>query len=92
VDRPAPRAARAIAESRAPFTTSNRYFRGRLVALLRDLAPGDTAPLADLGPRVKEGWTPDEMDWLLQVARGLADDGLIVLEAGPGTATHARLP
>lgn len=89
---PAPRTARAVAESRAPFTTSNRYFRGRLVALLRDLPSGDSAILAELGPQVKDGWTTDEMEWLLKVAQGLADDGLIVLDAGPEAAMSARLP
>jgi hypothetical protein len=32
------------------------------------------------------------MEWLLKVAQGLADDGLIVLEPGPAAATSARLP
>jgi A/G-specific adenine glycosylase len=89
---PAPRPARAVAESRAPFTTSNRYFRGRFVALLRELPPGGSATLADLGPRIKDGWTAAELDWLMRVAQGLADDGLIVLEAQTGTTASARLP
>ena len=89
---PAPRATRAVAESRTPYVASNRYFRGRLVALLRDLPPGDSALLADLRPRLKENWTGDDMDWLIEIAQGLAQDGLIVLEPHPGTPARARLP
>ena len=59
---------------------------------MRDLPPGDSAILAELGPRIKDGWTADEMEWLLRVAQGLADDGLIVLEPGPEATMSARLP
>src|SRR5262249_29595724 len=37
-----------------PFERSSRYYRGRIVAALRVLAPGESLPLASLGPCVKD--------------------------------------
>ncbi len=36
-----------------PFTSSNRYFRGRIVATLRSLPGNERMPLAVLGPSIK---------------------------------------
>ncbi len=87
-----PPKARAIAERQAPFSTTNRFFRGRLVALLRDLPPGVAARLRELGPRVKENWTDDEMPWLENLARTLAAEGLLVLDDSAGGSVLVRLP
>ncbi|HEX6288878.1 MAG TPA: A/G-specific adenine glycosylase [Herpetosiphonaceae bacterium] len=86
---PAPRPARAVAERRTPFTSTSRYFRGRVVDALRQLPHHAWLPLAELGPLVKPGWTPDEHDWLITLLRGLAADGLIELDEA---AQQARLP
>jgi A/G-specific adenine glycosylase len=89
---PAPRATRAVAERAAPYLASNRYFRGRLVAALRDLSPGETARLLDLGPRIKEDWTDTDLAWLQTVAAGLVADGLILIEQDATGSLIARLP
>ena len=59
-----------------PFKTSNRYFRGRVVATLRDLPTSSTLDLATLGPQVKPDYTSDNADWLHGVVAGLVRDGL----------------
>ncbi|MBV9791854.1 MAG: A/G-specific adenine glycosylase [Chloroflexi bacterium] len=86
---PKPKAARAVAESKTPFTSTSRYFRGRTVDTLRQLEPGHWLALAELGPRVKPDWADADREWLLTLLHGLAADGLIELdEAGD----QARLP
>lgn len=84
-----PRAARSIAERAVPFTSTPRYFRGRVVAALRDLPPAVWLGLAELGPLVKPDWTPADADWLAGLLAGLASDGLIELDLA---AQRTRLP
>jgi A/G-specific adenine glycosylase len=86
---PAPRVVRKVAERGVRFETTPRFYRGRIVAALRELAPAAWLPLAALGPLVRPDWTPADHDWLLTLARGLASDGLIELDAEEG---QARLP
>ncbi len=78
-----------VAERSVPFTSTARYFRGRIVDVLRQQAPGAWLPLDQLGAQIKSDWTPDNHGWLLQLVRGLATDGLVELDAGE---QHARLP
>jgi len=58
------------------FATSSRYFRGRIVALLRDEPRGLTA--LQLAFRIK----PDEpaSDWIAAYLSGLVRDGLVVVD------------
>jgi A/G-specific adenine glycosylase len=75
------RPARRLAEKReGPFAGSSRWYRGRIVASLRDLPPGASLPLAELGPRVKPDYTPEDLPWLRGLAEALARDGLIVCD------------
>ena len=62
----------------APFDGSNRYYRGRVLAALRDLpADGDGAiDLRTLGDRVRPNFTEADVPWLYDVVQGLAKDGL----------------
>lgn len=72
-----PRGTRLKAE--APFAGSNRYYRGRVLAALRDLPEQDAASGIDLnrlGPQVREGFTDADVPWLYDVVTGLARDGL----------------
>ncbi len=73
---------RAIAERPAPFHTSNRFFRGRVIAALRPLLPGMTLHYAELGPQVKPEWTLADLDWLKGIVAGLAEDGLVTITEG----------
>lgn len=86
---PAPAAARRrVAERREePYLGSRRFYRGRIIDALR-AAPGH-APLAlaQIGPLLKPDFADRDMPWLAELARGLARDGLLVLEG-----ETARLP
>jgi len=73
---------RKVAEKKAtyqaqPFTSTNRYFRGRIVDLLRSLPNGQRIPLADLGLQIKPTFCDDDLPWLQKLVAGLAKDGLI---------------
>lgn len=77
---PAPTPARQAKKSRPPsqpFTSTSRYFRGRVVDILRTLPHSGTLTLAELGPRIRDGYTPDQLPWLRGIIAGLARDGLV---------------
>ena len=61
-----------------PFTNSNRYFRGRIVDLLRSLpTPNSRLSLVELGPKIKPTFTSEDLPWLQKVVNGLQRDGLL---------------
>jgi A/G-specific adenine glycosylase len=60
-----------------PFTSTNRYFRGRIVDHLRSLPAGQRMPLAALGPKIKPEFRDDDLSWLQQLVDRLAKDGLV---------------
>ncbi|MEA2525301.1 MAG: A/G-specific adenine glycosylase [Thermomicrobiales bacterium] len=67
----------------APFTGSNRFYRGRVLAALRDEI-ADGIALTELGPRVRDDFKPDDLPWLYDVVQGLERDGLaLVAEDSP---------
>jgi A/G-specific adenine glycosylase len=77
-----------IAERReAPFKETSRFFRGRIVDALRELQPGASLALSELGPRLRPAFAEPDLPWLRKLVEGLARDGLIVLEG-----ERARLP
>lgn len=78
-----------VAERSVPFTSTPRYFRGRIVDVLRQQAPNAWLSLDQLGAQIKSDWNGDNQLWLLQLVRGLADDGLVELDVDE---QHARLP
>jgi len=85
---PEPRQPRRVAERReAPYAGSNRFYRGRAIEALRQMAPGQSLPLPALGRQIKDGFGDDEMPWLRALVEGLARDGLLVFEE-----EQARLP
>ncbi len=73
---------RKVAEKKAgyqtrPFTSTNRYFRGRIVDLLRTVPAGQRMTLDALGPKIKPGFCADDLPWLQIIVAGLAKDGLL---------------
>lgn len=60
-----------------PFTSTNRYFRGRIVDLLRSLPAHQRLSLDVLGPSIKPDFCDDDLRWLEQIINGLVKDGLL---------------
>ena len=84
----------AVAETRAPYKTkpekfegSSRYYRGRVVAHLRELSEGESCDLKSLGAVIKPDYTVDDEPWLLTLLQGLQRDGLIALKSEGSEAT-----
>jgi A/G-specific adenine glycosylase len=87
-----------------PFESTTRYYRGRIVEALRALpaAEPEGIPLAELGPKVREGFSPENLPWLRELVDGLQRDGLaLVAEDSPSydadhetgdTSPRVRLP
>lgn len=73
---------RKVAEKKAdyqaqPFTSTNRYFRGRVVSLLRSLPTDTRMQLADVGLQIKPTYSEEDLPWLQKLIDGLAKDGLV---------------
>jgi A/G-specific adenine glycosylase len=75
-----------------PFEQTTRYFRGRIVAALRELAPDEALTLAELGPRVKPDYTGADEPWLRALVAGLARDGLALIATGEDGVERVALP
>jgi A/G-specific adenine glycosylase len=69
----------------APFHATNRYVRGRVLAVLRD-APTGSWTVIDAETLALE---PHRVEHALQ---GLADEGLVERRVRPGRPSEARLP
>lgn len=83
---------RKVAEKKAgyqaqPFTSTNRYFRGRIVDYLRSLPVNERISLHNLGPQIKPEFGPADLPWLQKLIDGLVKDGLVDY-----TNDGARLP
>jgi A/G-specific adenine glycosylase len=84
------------------YEDTNRYYRGRVLAQLREdaSARGGGIDLRDLGRRVREGFNDEEVPWLYGVVESLESDGLAVAEeraaygsdGGERGETRVRLP
>jgi len=95
------RARRAQTE---PFESTTRYYRGRIVEALRALPEDEPEgiPLIELGNKVREGFTSENVPWLRELVDGLQRDGLaLVAEDSPAydadrqpaaTGPRVRLP
>lgn len=95
--RPVLRAAEARTAYRAetPFHGSPRYYRGRIIAYLRELPQDATIDLDTLGRSVRVDYAPSLRGWLLELVTALARDGLLELIGtdGPGSeAPRVKLP
>jgi A/G-specific adenine glycosylase len=88
----------------APFESTTRYYRGRIVEALRSLPEDEPEgiPLPALGLKVREGFSSENLPWLRELVDGLQRDGLaLVAEDSPtydanresaATGPRVRLP
>ncbi len=60
-----------------PFTSSNRYFRGRIVDVLRAIPSPQRLALPTLGPQIKADFADTDLPWLQKIIQGLVRDGLV---------------
>jgi A/G-specific adenine glycosylase len=67
------------AYQKQPFTSTNRYFRGRIVDHLCSLPEGQRVPLMMLGPKIKPEFQQEDLIWLQELVEKLAKDGLVDL-------------
>ncbi|HET9014516.1 MAG TPA: A/G-specific adenine glycosylase [Thermomicrobiaceae bacterium] len=81
------------------FAGSSRYYRGRVIAALRDLGDGEAIDLDALGPRVRPDYGDEHVTWLRDVVEGLRRDGLAEVaeehagyDATAPAALRVRLP
>lgn len=70
-------AEKKVTYQKQPFTSTNRYFRGRIVDHLCSLPEGQRVPLTVLGPKIKQEFQEEDLIWLQQLIEKLAKDGLV---------------
>ena len=73
-----------VAKAVQPFEQTTRYFRGRIVGACRDLAPGATLGLDDLGRMLRPEYGPEHADWVAGLVEGLRRDGLVAVDESTG--------
>jgi A/G-specific adenine glycosylase len=69
-----------------PFESTSRFYRGRIVEALRALPEDEPTgiSLTELGPKVREGFTLENLPWLRDLVNDLQRDGLaLVAEDSP---------
>jgi A/G-specific adenine glycosylase len=98
------KSARSSQAKAEPFESTTRFYRGRIVEALRALPEDEPEgiPLPELGLRVREGFTTENMPWLRELVEGLQRDGLALVaedsppydadRESPATVPRVRLP
>ncbi len=70
------------------FEGSTRFYRGRIIQVLRQLPPGQSISLEELGRRIRQDFAPDDLAWLEGLLRRLERDGLLMIERPRQVAEH----
>lgn len=61
-----------------PFEQTNRYFRGRILDVLRERDDGSIS-IDELGPLVKSDYSAEDLPWLTELVVALERDGLTTI-------------
>jgi A/G-specific adenine glycosylase len=67
---------RKPAKQEESFVGSNRFYRGRILAVLRDHPDTAGVTLHELGAQVRDDFSSEQLPWLVDLVRGLESDGL----------------
>lgn len=79
-----------VAEKAESYQGSRRFYRGRIVARLRDLSAGEWITLGELLGDVKPGHTAADFTWIAELVEALAAEGLAsVVQADGGMQVAA---
>ena len=77
------RASRTSAKPPFRYEDSNRFYRGRVLARLRDVAASEDAdrgiPLQELGTQLRPGFGTGDVSWIYGVVESLTKDGLATI-------------
>ncbi len=73
---------RKVAERPEPYLGSRRYYRGKIVAFVRELPPGQTASLDAVLAAVKLTDDGHDRTWIESLVRDLEAEGLVKLAGG----------
>ncbi len=76
-----------VSRPQGQFPGSRRYYRGRIVELLRHADHADGLTAAQIGARLRLDFTADDLPWLHHLLTELSRDGLVVWDG-----ERARLP
>lgn len=68
---------RQVAERRETYAGSRRYYRGRIVARLRELPPGESLTPGEVLATIKPDGAADDLGWLTTLIQDLAKEGLV---------------
>lgn len=69
---------KALRGKTVPFQQTNRYFRGRVMDVLREQEE-DSLPLEALGPMIKPDYSVEDLPWLTELVVALERDGLMAV-------------
>jgi hypothetical protein len=75
------------------YEGSNRYYRGRVLAILRDTHE-ESVTLHELGGSLREDFGDEDLPWLHGVVKSLEKDGLVKIsstEAWPRAVAEERV-
>jgi A/G-specific adenine glycosylase len=64
-------------KNEASFHGSSRYYRGRVVATLRNHDGPDGVAFDQIGPLIRDDFTHEHQSWLEEIIAGLKRDGLV---------------
>ena len=79
-------------KSQGTFAGSRRYYRGRIIAALRDCSPGSTLNFAAIVSHVLcDDLAKPSAAWLWELAQDLEGDGLVVIEGDRDKQSEATL-
>jgi A/G-specific adenine glycosylase len=73
-----------VGKTGQPFEQTTSYYRGRIVDACRELGPGESLGLDDLGQILRSDYGREHQPWVAGLVAGLQRDGLVAVDEGSG--------